>query len=245
MTTRPTWAALRAPALGLILATSLAACGGGAPADAPAGNATAPEAAGTPAAEGADAGAAGESGAPDAAAPEGVATAAAPSSADEIIPAVPPTADAPAAQPTVQGKRRTVTLDEAVAAIPFQLLEPGTLPEGTYPPSSVHLVEANEGQDTNALPAVRIIYDIEGGGTLVLLQSPARGIEIEGAEVREVGGHSVYKTEANDQIILTWEQDGVNLELRGKDVLLPDLDAIIATMGPLGDGPTSKAMRGG
>lgn len=244
MTTRPTWAALRAPALalGLILATSLAACGGGAaPADEPAGDATAPEAAGTPA----DAGAAGESGTPAAAAPEGAATAAVPSSADNVIPAVPPTADAPVAQPTVQGKRRTVTLDEAVAAIPFQLLEPATLPKGTYPPSSVHLVEANEGQATDALPAVRMIYDIEGGGTVVLLQSPARGITIEGAEEREVGGHTVYKTEANDQIILTWEQDGVNLELRGKDVELPDLDAIIATMGPLGDGPTSKAMRGG
>ncbi|MCE7938556.1 MAG: hypothetical protein DYG90_08250 [Chloroflexi bacterium CFX6] len=181
----------------------------------------------------------------DGTAPEGVATAAAPSSADDVIPAVPPTVDAPAAQPTVQGKRRTVTLDEALAAIPFQLLEPATLPEGAYPPSSVHLVEANEGQATDALPAVRIIYDIEGGGTLVLLQSPARGIAIEGAEEREVGGHTVYKTEANDQIILTWEQDGVNLELRGKDVALPDLDAVIATMGPLGEGPTSKAMRGG
>jgi len=147
----------------------------------------------------------------------------------------------PAAKTTPEGRRRTVLLAEAVKAVPFTLLEPTDLPKGADRGSAVHLIEPYEGQAADHLPAVRMIYDLEGGGSLILLQSPARGLTSDTREITEINGHRVYIHRKPGQFIINWEQDGVQLELRATGIRREALDRIIESMAPLGSKPVTSS----
>ncbi len=149
----------------------------------------------------------------------------------------------PEAQATSEGRRRVVPLDEAVAAVPFTLLEPTFLPKGTARGAVVHLMEPFEGQTADYLPAVRFIYDTEGGGSIILLQSPARGEVIEGARTVELDGRTLYITPNDQQTILTWEQGDLNVELRAQYLPMQTMLEIAHSLAPLGS-PTATSASG-
>lgn len=113
-----------------------------------------------------------------------------------------------------QGQRRTVRFQEAVDGLPFTPLEPSALPKGASR-SVVHLIQPIEGIENPALPAVRFIYDFQAGGTLILVQSIARGDLGEGDDV-EVAGTPAKQSRDGDSEVLIFERDGINIELRGK-----------------------------
>ncbi|MCB0216602.1 MAG: hypothetical protein H6648_10645 [Caldilineae bacterium] len=113
-----------------------------------------------------------------------------------------------------QGQRRTVRFEEAVDGLPFTPLEPSALPKGAAR-SVVHLIQPIEGIENPALPAVRFIYDFQAGGTLILVQSIARGDLGEGDDV-EVSGVPAKQSRDGDSEVLVFERDGINVELRGK-----------------------------
>lgn len=207
------------PLIFVALAAALAACGGR---DAqPEGEAAESPALGSPAAGDAASG-----------------TPAAVSAATAVDGDAAPTHPAMAPRDT-GGRRRTVLTADAAANLPFSVYEPGTMPAGTYRPNTAHLIEANEGELSDALPAIRLIYDIDGGGALILLESPARGATLEGAENHDINGATGYLVRANEQILLVWEQDGVSFELRAHGVRLEEVLAAARSMVPLGTAPES------
>jgi hypothetical protein len=146
---------------------------------------------------------------------------------------------------TPEGRRRTVPLAEAEGKVPFKLLEPTDLPQGANRGSVVHLMEPFEGQEADYLPAVRMIYDVESGGSIILLQSPARDAVIDGVEKQDMDGRVVYLQRNGEQTIAIWEQDGVNLELRVKGLSDEQMKAIILSMAPLGSAPAEPAATSG
>lgn len=152
---------------------------------------------------------------------------------------------APESKATPEGRRRTVLLAEAEGKVPFKLLEPTDLPKGANRGSNVHLIEPFEGQEADYLPAVRMIYDLESGGSIILLQSPARDGVIDGAEKQDVDGRTVYFQRNDGQTIATWEQDGVHIELRAQGLSDEPLEAIISSMAPLGSTPAEPAATSG
>ncbi len=128
------------------------------------------------------------------------------------------------------GQRRIVSLEQAIAGATFQLLEPKELPEESYR-DVVHLETAVEGETDPALPAVRFVYTLSNGGALIMFQHPATGEEGPGEPV-DIAGISGWAAD-DEAPVVTWEQDGVRIELRGKDV---DLDLVLAaarSVGPL------------
>jgi len=144
-----------------------------------------------------------------------------------------------AARPTSEGRRRTVPVATAMAAVPFPLFEPSDLPETTYRPGTVHLIEPHEGQQSDSLPAVRIIYDFERSGSLIVLQSPARGVPSDGEQVGEINGNPVFQKKIGEQTIVVWEQDGVNIEMRGQRLEPDQLLAYARRMVPMAQGASS------
>lgn len=113
----------------------------------------------------------------------------------------------------VEGVQRVSTIEEARAKVPFTLLEPQVLPENTSL-TIVQLIEAVEGETAPDLPAVRLIYDVDTEGVLVLKESPATGEPFEGEAVT-IGSASGGIQEMEAATILTWESDGVRFEMRG------------------------------
>lgn len=131
-----------------------------------------------------------------------------------------------------QGIQRVVTLANAIDAVDFEVLQPNDLPE-TAELQIVQLVEAAEGQESATLPAVRLIYDIDGQGVIVLLQSPATGEPADG-EAADIGGTSGWAQETDQLIILTWEDGPVRYELRGSGIDMETLQRAAGSLGPAG-----------
>jgi hypothetical protein len=129
-----------------------------------------------------------------------------------------------------EGVQRAVSIDAAREGVPFALLEPRVLPEETYL-TIVQLIEVPEGQTSPTLPAVRLVYDVDGRGVIVLHQSPARAEAAEGEPV-DIGGVSGTMSSIPNAVVLTWERDGVRLEMRGSGMDLDDLLEIAAGMAP-------------
>jgi hypothetical protein len=139
-----------------------------------------------------------------------------------------PTKTPPVRPEAPAGVRRIVPLDQAIDGATFTVLEPKVLPENTHR-DVVHLESPQEGETNPVLPAVRFIYTLDGGGALVLYQHPATGEDGPGDPV-DINGNSGWAVDGEKPVV-TWEQDGVRLELRG-DL---DLDTILAaarSMGP-------------
>jgi hypothetical protein len=139
------------------------------------------------------------------------------SGAFELKP-TPTTAERPQAP---AGVRRIVPLEEALAGAPFVVMEPSVLPEDTHR-DVVHLESPQEGETNPALPAVRFVYTLAAGGAMVLYQHPATGEPGAGDEV-DINGNTGWAVEGETPLV-TWEQDGVRLELRGDT----DLDTLLA-----------------
>lgn len=141
------------------------------------------------------------------------------------------------ARPDTGARNRPATLAEAMEAVDFTVLEPKQWPVDVHR-DMIHVVEPDAGGSEAGLPAVRFIYTVDEGGTVVLLQSPATGEAAEGTEVA-ISGHTAWMRKADEYSILTWEQDNVRLELRGSTVDEPTLIAIAESVGPAdaaGDG---------
>lgn len=146
------------------------------------------------------------------------------------------TASAPAAAPREmglleKGRRRTVTLKEAAAGVPFALLEPKLLPKDSVR-SVVHLIEKIDGIENPALPAVRQIFDLAGGGSLILVMSVARD-DLGGEANSKVGDAAARMAVTGGQKVLTFERDGVQYELRSNQLSEDQLLEIAGTFAPI------------
>ena len=140
------------------------------------------------------------------------------------------------ARPTAAlGIERVTSLEDARAKLTFALLEPQQLPENTNL-TIVRLVEPREGETDPRLPGVRLIYDVDQVGVLILFQSPATGETAEGEAV-SVGSAAGWLADMPDGKgqILTWEQDGVRLEMRSTGLDRDTLLAAAASVAPGGE----------
>jgi hypothetical protein len=133
-------------------------------------------------------------------------------------------------RPTQAGNQRPVPLATAIASVPFPVLAPQEFP-GPEHLDVVHLREPREGEDATGLPAVRLIYSIEPNGSIVINESAATGAEGEG-EAIDVAGNAGWIQESGDAIVVTWEQDGVRIELRGSRLTREQVLAAAASVGP-------------
>ncbi len=129
-----------------------------------------------------------------------------------------------------QGIRRTTSLEDAVGKLPFTPFEPADLPEGSDR-TVVHLIEPIEGIENPALPALRLIYDIEEGlRSLILVQAPAHGETGEGQEI-EVAGIPARLSSGNSPV-LVFERDGIYIEFRGSGFSGQQLIALAESLQP-------------
>lgn len=160
-----------------------------------------------------------------------------PASGSPEAPAAAPVADGSDAVPTVapremnlleKGRRRTVALKEAAAGVPFALLEPKMLPKDSAR-SVVHLIEKIEGIENEALPAVRQIFDLSGGGSLILVQSMARD-DLGGEANTKVGDVAARAETVGEQRLLVFERDGVQFELRSNQLTAAQLQEIAGSL---------------
>lgn len=138
----------------------------------------------------------------------------------------------PARPTAADGIQRVVSLDEAREAVPFALAEPQVLPENTTL-QIIQLIEPTEGATQPNLPAVRLIYDVDGLGVLVLHQSPATGAPFEGEETT-VAGQPGAIGEIPNGFVIVWEADGVRYELRGSGLDQAAVMASAESMAPGG-----------
>ncbi len=169
-------------------------------------------------------------------APAGESPASGTTEAQATEPAVAGTASAPAAASREmglleKGRRRTVTLKEAAAGVPFALLEPKLLPKDSVR-SVVHLIEKIDGIENPALPAVRQIFDLAGGGSLILVMSVARD-DLGGEANTKVGDAAARMAVTGGQKVLTFERDGVQYELRSNQLSEDQLLEIAGTFAPV------------
>lgn len=169
-------------------------------------------------------------------APAGDAPAAGTSEAQATAPAADGTASAPAPAPREmglleKGRRRTVTLKEAAAGVPFPLQEPKLLPKDSVR-SVVHLIEKIDGIENPALPAVRQIFDLAGGGSLILVMSMARD-DLGGEANAKVGDAAARLEVTGGQKVLVFERDGVQFELRSNQVSEDQLQEIAGSLAPV------------
>ncbi len=141
------------------------------------------------------------------------------------------TSAAPAAKAELslleKGRRRTVGLKEAIDGLGGPLFEPKRLPKDSVR-SVVHLIELIEGIENPALPAVRQIWDLAGGGSLILVQSQARG-DLGGEANLKVGDADAYLS-GSDQKVLVFERDGAQFELRSAALTAEQLQEIAASL---------------
>jgi hypothetical protein len=144
----------------------------------------------------------------------------------------------PVAEPTrpqpKHGFERAVPLDEAIAALPYQILAPKTLPENSKL-ALVRLITPLEGETDPSLPGVRVVYDLDVAGTIFLYETPATGAPGEGDPVK-VGDRDAWERTNGDTTILTFEQDNVRVELRGikveRDVLMAAAESLAPIEAP-------------
>lgn len=205
-------ATLALPSMALLIGLALAGCKTGA-----GSTAVAPEAGGSPEAGGPAPAADGGTAAPDAGSP------AAPHQMSLLE----------------KGRRRTVSIKEAAAGVTFVLQEPKKLPKDSVR-SVVHLIEKIQGIDNPALPAVRQIYDLAGGGTLIVVQSMARG-DLGGEVNLRVGDADAHLDASGEQRVLVYEKDGVQVELRSNLLTAQQLQDIGSSMGPVDLDAAEKA----
>jgi hypothetical protein len=132
-------------------------------------------------------------------------------------------------RPTQEGATRPVTLSEAIDAMPFAILAAKSFPSNAHL-DLVHIIEPLEGAEAPGLPAVRLIYTLEAGGSVVVYQSAATGVAPEGEPIT-IAGQTGAKT-GTDPLVLTWEADGVRVELRGSGVDEATLMAVAEALGP-------------
>jgi hypothetical protein len=130
--------------------------------------------------------------------------------------------------PTSSTRSRPSSLNAAAEKVGFTVLEPADLPDTAHR-DMIQLVEAEEGMTAPNTPAIRFIYTLEEGGTIVVLQSAATG-EPGPGDPATIGGHDGWKQEEGTAVIYTWEQDGVRVELRGIRVSADVLEAAAASM---------------
>jgi hypothetical protein len=126
------------------------------------------------------------------------------------------------------GVRRAVHINEAVRLVPFKLLTPTALNEG-FNLDATQIFENLPGQQDPALPRVVMIYQADPVGSIVLTEGPATGAPFEG-EPTDVGSYKGGYTAEPMQ--LEWEQDGIRLSLRGREVTKEKLVEAAQTMAP-------------
>jgi hypothetical protein len=155
---------------------------------------------------------------------------------------MPPEASTPSGErpAPAEGVQRAVSLDEARQKVPFTLMEPTDLPTDTYM-TMVQLIEPEAGQTSPDLPAVRVIYDVEETGVIVLYQSPATG-ETAAGEPITIGSVSGTVSTTDSTDIITWEKDGVRYEMRATGV---SRDVMVAAAASLAPSTASGAATGG
>ncbi len=127
------------------------------------------------------------------------------------------------------GVRRAIHINEAVRVLPYTVLEPKALAEGFFL-DATQLTENPEGQSLPGLPKVRMIYQGDPQGVIILVEGPATGATAEGEAV-QIGAYPGWYTDSPAPI-LVWEQDGLRIEMRGKDVTRDLLLAAAASMAP-------------
>ena len=142
-----------------------------------------------------------------------------------------------------KGRRRTVSMKEAAAGLPVPLQAPQTLPKDSVR-SVVHLIEKISGIENAALPAVLQIFDLAGGGSLVLVQSMARG-DLGGESNLKVGDAAARMSIVGDQKVLVFERDGAQFELRSNELTAEQIQEIAGSLAPvdpsqLKDAPVSS-----
>lgn len=127
------------------------------------------------------------------------------------------------------GVRSAIHINEALRVLPFTPLEPVALREGFHLDAS-QLLENPEGQSLPGLPRLRMIYQGDPVGVIIVLQGPATGEQAEGEAV-QIGAHQAWLTQSRTTM-LTWEQDGLRIEMRGNDISREKLLEVAASMAP-------------
>jgi hypothetical protein len=126
------------------------------------------------------------------------------------------------------GERRAVHINEAVRLVPFTLLTPTFLNEG-FNLDATQIFENPPGEQDPSLPRVVIIYQADPVGSIVLTEGPATGAPFEG-ELIDVGDNKGGYTAT--PMVLEWEQDGIRLSLRGREVTKEQLLSAAQSMQP-------------
>jgi hypothetical protein len=143
-----------------------------------------------------------------------------------------PTEELPPVRPEAEvGVRRAVHVDEARRLLPFTPLEPRDL-ERTFNLDATQLIEDRPGETTPGLPQVRFVYQAEPSGALFITQGPATGEPLTGTPV-DVAGHAGWIT-TTPLMTVTWEQDGVRIELRGRNLPREEVLRAANSMAPMG-----------
>lgn len=133
--------------------------------------------------------------------------------------------------PFEDGQRRTVSFDEAAGALQFTAFEPAALPDGAQR-TVVHALEPIEGIDNPLLPGMRMIYDLDGNGSVIVTQGNAIGDIGEAGEEVEVSGTPARLVEDGESRVLVLERDGVHLEIRTNTLSREALLALAASLTP-------------
>lgn len=145
------------------------------------------------------------------------------------------TASSPAAAPTSEeprtevGVRRAVKLSEALRLVAFPALEPKAIARD-YHLDAVSVFEQRPGEQASGLPKMVLVYQADSGAVLHVTEGPASGAPAPGSPVR-IGPHAGGIVEEPGPV-LTWEQDGVRIELRGQDLGRAQLLAAAESMAP-------------
>ena len=98
------------------------------------------------------------------------------------------------------------------------------------------MFEPRPGEQDPTLPRVVMIYQGDPVGAVVVTEGPATGQPGDGEPV-SVGAHQGWLT-AEGNPVLVWEQDGVRIELRGRQVAKEKLLEAAASMVPFAAPPS-------
>jgi hypothetical protein len=126
------------------------------------------------------------------------------------------------------GARRAVHINEAVRLVPWKLLTPASLNKG-FNLDSTQIFENLPGQKDPTLPRVVMVYQADPVGAIVLTEGPATGQPVTGEPI-DIGPHKGGYTA--EPMELQWEQDGIRLSLRGREVTKDKLVEAAGSMQP-------------
>jgi hypothetical protein len=121
-------------------------------------------------------------------------------------------------------------VEEALKILPFKALEPKGL-GNEWNLDATQVIEPRPGETDATLPRVRFIYQADPTGTIFLTEGPLTGATPDGGAPIDIGSHKGWLL-TQPAATLVWEQDGVRVEMRGRDLTQEQLMKLATSLGP-------------